>query len=224
MRPRFTRPAVAAAMVAAATAPAGAALFADSFEPPAETAGNNPTLWDVSNGAITVSSAAASDGSNSLFVRDGPNRAVTLKSAVDLAGAPGLEISFDFAQLSSTETGEGLIGFDIDFGGGFETVLVDQGGADGGGGTYTGAALTLSDANGAGAVGFTSYSITIPQSYYGDASTFRLRFRTNSSAGSEDFQLDNIVVTAVPEPAAGLLVGLGGACLLARPKKGLSRR
>jgi fibronectin type 3 domain-containing protein len=174
-------------------------LFFDSFENPPETVGSVPTQWTVSNTAIVVNSAAASEGTNSLFVREGANRTVTLTTPIDLTGVSGIEISFDFAQLNSIETGEGLTTFAVDFGSGFETVITDEGAANGlVDGTYSGTTITLPNANGTGAMGFTNYKVTIDSAHFAGGNSVRLRFVTNSSASVESFRIDNVLVVALP--------------------------
>lgn len=194
-----------------------AIIFEDSFENPPDVAGENPVGWNVSHTAIVVTDARASQGSQSLFIRDGGPRLVTQASPVSIpGGGQDLLIEFDFALNSSTETGEGLIAFDIDLGSGFETVINDEGQANGYAdvSAYSGSTITLPNAGG-GNTAFFSYAVTVPASYYGSASEISLRFTTNSSVSAENFNLDNVSISTVPEPSAyALMLGLSTLGLL----------
>ncbi|WOO39502.1 hypothetical protein [Rubellicoccus peritrichatus] len=181
----------------------GTILFSDSFENPPDVAGANPVNWTVSNSQIVVTDSRASAGSQSLFIRNGPNRLVTQSTAISIPdGGADLQFSFDFALASTTETGEGLIGFNLDFGSGFTTILNDEGQTNGYANVspYSGSTIILPNDAG-GDINFFNYTITIPATQYGAASTFAMQFNTNSSAGAENFYLDNIVVSTVPEPS-----------------------
>ncbi len=182
----------------------GNILFSDSFE--TDNAGYSPTLWSTSNAGMLVSTSEASDGSQSLFLPDGPNRTLTQDSAVAISGSGDLVFTFDYATTSSLESNDGLVAFQIDFGSGYQTVLTDKGHPDGTDSTYTGTQIILSSANGTGATAFIPYKITIPSSYYADvlgATSFKLRFITTSSVATESFYLDHI---EAKQPASPVVI------------------
>ncbi|MDQ8209329.1 malectin domain-containing carbohydrate-binding protein [Coraliomargarita sp. SDUM461003] len=173
--------------------PSGNTLFSDSFE--TDTAGYSPTLWGTSHAGMLVNSTEASEGSQSLFLPDGPNRTLTQDTAVSISGSGDLVFTFDFATTSSLESNDGLVAFQIDFGSGYQTILTDKGHPDGTDSTYSGTQIILSSANGSGASSFIPYKITIPSSYYADvlgATSFKMRFITTSSVATESFYLDHI--------------------------------
>lgn len=188
----------------------GAVLFQDSFE--AETLSTAPSQWTSSTNVYVVNSKA-SDGSKSLFMRDG-SRSTTMATAASLGGAESIKLSFDVAQGSNAiESPEGIsvaIKFDTDSG--YTTFLKDEGIVDGFTGTYSGTTIELAQANGNSGA-FVSYAVTIaPAAVPSLASSFQLRFSFSTGSTNEDYFLDNIVVSTVPEPSSLLLV-LSGAVL-----------
>lgn len=191
----------------------GTVIFSDSFENPPDVVGNAPVGWSISSpGNIRVTDERASQGTQSLFMRDGNNRRMTQLTAVNIPdGNDDLVFSFDYAIDGTMESNDGLVGFRLDFGSGFETVLTDMGQADGYADVspYTGTTITLPDAAGSDSA-FFSYTVTVPASYYGSAASFSMEFLATSSTSNEDFFIDNIVVTAVPEPSIyALIFGTG---------------
>ncbi|GHB96210.1 PEP-CTERM sorting domain-containing protein [Cerasicoccus arenae] len=193
----------------------GVVLFSDSFENPPDVVGEAPVGWNVSNAVrIFVTDARASVGTQSLFLSNSSLRTVTSGTPIAIpGGGEDLVFSFDYAIADSIESNEGLIGFALDFGSGFEDVIIDLGQSNGYANVsnYSGSTIVLPNAAG-GDTAFFSYEVTVPASYYGAATDVSMRFRTNSSAGGEDFYLDNVSVSAIaiPEPATyAMLMSIG---------------
>lgn len=209
-------------LLTALTTTQAATLFFDSFENPPDVSGNPPVGWTVSNSGTVVTDAVAAQGTQSLFiVGNGQDRLVTQIGNIDLSGGGDLTFFFDYGVTSTFEASDGLKGFSIDFGqgAGYQTVVTDMGAPDGVDTTYTGTTITLPDASGSGASTFLGYTITIPESYYGsgglNATTANLRFRVDSGSNGENMRLDNILVTAIPEPSTyGLMMAIGGGLLV----------
>lgn len=202
----------------------GAPLFTDSFE--TYTDGGLPTpTWSVYNSSnlslAHVSSAEASVGSQSMYIRNGAPQFSFIRqnTAVTISGTPdALIFSFDIKGTFRLASHEGLSSFEVDFGGGFETLLTDMGELEGGNHTYTGTTLVLSPTASTSTAPFINYAITVPKTYYGDvlgATTFRTKLSTNSGWNNLNFYVDNIAVnpSVIPEPAS-LLLMLGGIGLL----------
>lgn len=203
--------AVTILMSQAATA---AILFEDSFESPPETVGSAPTLWSTTTN-VSVNSSKASDGSNSLFLRDG-NRSATMSTAAPLAGSDSIVVSFDLAQgTNAIESNESIV-VSIDFGSGFSTLLTDAGRVDGYTGTYSGSPISLATTAG-NATSFVSYSITVaPAAIPLAATEASLRFSTSTGSNNEDYYIDNVVIAPVPEPATLLTSCIGLVCVVGR--------
>lgn len=189
-------------------------LFADGFESAA--LGSAPAGWTYSNSAkFTVSSSFASEGAKGLRIdSSGTSRVMTLASPLSLAGAGDVVIHFDYLAEGSFESGDGLTKFEVDLGGGYQTVLTDMGAPDGATVDYTGVALVAASTASLATSAFQGYTITIPETYYTSlsASALSLRFTFVTSVETELVHLDNISVStsSVPEPSA-LAVVLGGA-------------
>lgn len=195
--------------------PAGV-LFFDGFESPAETVGNFPTLWTPSpsdNTRINVSVSEAKSGSNSLFMRHSGTRSITQISAIDTTGTGGLVVSWWRHQGTNAWETDSFT-FSMDFGSGFQTVLTDEGLADGGDFTFSGISNTLPSASGL-APSFQEYTVTIDSSYYEDGlnpTSVKLKFGHVTGSTNENTYLDDIMITSIPEPGAItlLLIGLAG--------------
>ncbi|WOO40154.1 PEP-CTERM sorting domain-containing protein [Rubellicoccus peritrichatus] len=205
-------------LISALTTTQAATLFSDSFENPPDVVGNNPVGWTVSNPGIVITNAVASEGSQSVFIPNGPNRTTTQVGTVDLTGGGDLTFSFDYGVDDTFEPSDGLVAFSIDFGSGYQVIVNDMGAPDGVNSIYSGTTITLSDAAGSGASTFLGYTITIEESYYTGlgATTAQLRYIMNSGGGSESSHLDNVVVsTSIPEPSTyGLMMAIGGGLLV----------
>ena len=204
-----------------------ATLFTDDFDDRATIgSGTATTGWTVSdNSRVYVSSAESESGANSLFFRDGSSRRAELTSFVTITDvSQDLLFSFDYFGAASFEASDGLL-FQVDFGSGFESVLLDQGMLDGytsADTAYTGTQITL--ANGSGtSLDFVSYSVIVPSSYYSDtlsATEFKLKFVFNGSNDDEDAYIDNINVATVPEPSQfAAVLGLTGLLLTLRRRR-----
>ncbi|GHC11602.1 hypothetical protein [Cerasicoccus arenae] len=198
-----------------------AVLFTESFETYTPEGPPSPT-WVVFNSETRVVTGVASEGDQSLFFRNGnPNfHYVRQVDSISLPSGENLVISFDLKARSASQSPDGLNNFQVDFGSGYETVLVDLGAFDGTDSVYSGTTITLPNTASAGASPFISYTITIPETYFGpgglDASSVKLRWSTISSSNLEDFYLDNIIVSssAIPEPGAtAVLIGFVAASL-----------
>ncbi|MDF3127866.1 PEP-CTERM sorting domain-containing protein [Kiritimatiellaeota bacterium B1221] len=197
-------------------------LFSDSFEAYADGGLPSPT-WDVYNPSnlslAHVSNAEASVGSQSMYIRNGDSKFSYLEqnTAINISGNPdALVFSFDIKGTYSLASHEGLSSFEVDFGSGFETVLSDLGELQGGDHTYTGTTLTLSSTASSSTAPFIRYAITVPKTYFADvlsASTVRTKLSTKSGWSNLNFYVDNITVTAIPEPSS-LLMLLSGFGLL----------
>tara|TARA_R100000027_G_scaffold683_3_gene782 strand:+ start:124 stop:795 length:672 start_codon:yes stop_codon:yes gene_type:complete len=202
-------------------------LFTESFE--TYTPGNIPSpTWTVYNQAQThVVTGEASEGSQSLWFNDGAAKFHYLRqnNALAIPAGGDLVISFDIKATSASQSPDGLSSFQIDFGSGIQTVLVDLGAFDGYDGSYSGSTITLPNTPSTSGSSFISYSITIPETYFGtsglNATEMTMRWNTVSSSGYEEFYLDNIVVSSVPEPssaAAVLALAATGLLFLRRRK------
>ncbi len=200
-------------------------LFVDSFETPVTTAtthsetGGTPANWNRSSSTLVeILSDTASDGNQSLFLRDDP-RWANQKTAVTITGGGDLLFTFDWKVDSSVEINDKFT-FKVDFGqgDGYQTVLTDAGVPDGTISTYSGTTIAI----GAPATGsysnpnWMSYAITVPESYYAgtlSATTFQMRFETATGSPGEYSHLDNITVSTIPEPSSVILVLSGMAAL-----------
>lgn len=190
-------------------------LLSESFE--GYTAGSGNSLapnWTVySNTLQYASTAFASDGSQSLFIRNGAAKFSYVRSTnfIPITGSGDLVVTFDYKSITSISSSRGLKDFSIDFGSGLEPVLQDFGIPDGVDSSYTGTTIINPNTASTGASPFVNYKITIPTSYYVDtlgATTFKLSFITEAGGGGQDFHIDNINVSTIPEPST-LVMTLG---------------
>ena len=135
-------------------------------------------------------------------------------TGIDISGQTGLQISGDFAEFFDSpgdidEADSLFVEVNID-GGGFFNVLefvpADFTSTSGPfNGFFTNGGLTLGDA----AQTFTG---SIPVT----GSTLDIRLTLNVNSGDEDFAVDNLTITAVPEPSAyAAILGLLGLAYVA---------
>ncbi|WFB34358.1 hypothetical protein P3T73_09310 [Kiritimatiellota bacterium B12222] len=200
--------------------PAGI-LFQDGFESPPETVGAAPSLWTANGTGVNVVADVLNGGvgANSLLVRGGVERRLELDAPINIEDTNSLTISWIWRQNNSFEASDGLKGFAVDFGNGYETVLVDMGVANGTNTSYDGTTITLENDPGNIATPFISYSVTIDSSYYTSATTMKLRYTTYSGVDAETSNFDNITVTAVPEAETLGLLLMGFTILIFARRK-----
>ncbi|MDQ8208465.1 hypothetical protein QEH52_13155 [Coraliomargarita sp. SDUM461003] len=204
-------------------------LFTDNFDDRTVIgSGTTTSGWAVSTAdRVYVSSVEASSGANSLFMRHSGSRSAALSSFVAISDvSQDLIFSFDYFGVNSLESSDDFA-FEIDFGSGYQSVLVDSGMPNGYESTdlsssYTGTEIGLASDAGTSA-GFVNYSIVVPSSYYNGvlaADEFKLRFLFKSSNDGENAYIDNVSVVAVPEPSqCAVVLGVSGLLLAVRRRR-----
>ncbi|WFB37655.1 PEP-CTERM sorting domain-containing protein [Kiritimatiellota bacterium B12222] len=192
-------------------------LFFDGFEDDAVGSGNTLDNWTQSDTTrVYAVNSTSHTGANSLFMRHSGTRSLTQINAIDITGTSGLLVSWWMMQgTDDQESNESFI-FSMDFGSGMQTVLTDKGEADGGVFNYSGTELNNPTDTGK-ATSFVKYSVSIDSSYYlGDleATAVKLKFYNQTGSNNENLYIDDISITAVPEPTAVTLLVIGFAALM----------
>lgn len=222
-------PAVLGLLLSGPLASGAVVLFQDSFEtytsgaafpstPTAPWTDNDPTNDST---RLAISSAKASDGSQSVFLRDGA-RSITTTS-IDVTGFTTLFLEIHVAQNAATsyETGDFFrIRANVDEGGFAQlltnTARLTSGGSEGAPLVYTGSPLSIAGSEGSASGAFSAYYLQMDVT---GASTLRLEFSMNSGTNGETYWFDQVVVSAVPESGPAMLLALGGLAVMLRRRR-----
>lgn len=185
-----------AALAAACSAQASTTVFADSFEATALGLNRGPAGWTVSGGTVDVVGPGVwgqlcLNTGRCVDLDGSTGQAGLLSRSVSLTGGVSYLLSFDLAGNRRNA--------------GSEQVLVSFGSSS--------SLLSFADASPTAA--WQSFSLSFTPVSSGN---YVLSFQNQGAGNNIGAMLDNVAVTAVPEPgsAALLLAGLAGVSLLRR--------